>query len=447
MPITTPPPASAPESPSPARPGSLRTAALIYLGCTALFLVFAGRERLAAHTPFNHFALLAEGWLRGRLDLGGPPPAYAGGNDFAELGGRYYICFPPFPAALLLPLVAAFGSAERTPDGAFFVLLAGLGPALLYLAFDRLVALGRSPRSDRENVGLALLFAFGTVYFFTAVQGTVWFAAHVVSVALAALYMLASFGARSPVLAGLALGLGFATRTPLLFAAPLFVYEALRASAPPRGEPWSRAALYALAGRLARFAAPVALVVAALMAHNQARFGDPLEFGHRLLQIAWRGRIERYGLFAYHYLGRNLGVLLTALPFSGPPGGPLRVNGHGLALWLTSPFLLWNLCARGAAPRRAFVRAAWLTAGLVAVPTLLYQNSGWLQFGYRFSNDFAPFLFVALAVGVRRLGPGFALAALFAVAVNAFGAATFQRAGFERFYFVDPTQRILHEPD
>ena len=44
---------------------------------------------------------------------------------------------------------------------------------------------GRS-RSEAENVLLALLFAFGTVYFFTAVEGTVWFAAHVVGVVLVA---------------------------------------------------------------------------------------------------------------------------------------------------------------------------------------------------------------------------------------------------------------------
>ena len=33
------------------------------------------------------------------------------------------------------------------------------------------------------------------------------------------------------------------------------------------------------------------------------------------------------------------------------------------------------------------------------------------------------------------------------VAVNGFGALTFQRAGFERFYFLERTQRVLHQPD
>ena len=49
----------------------------VYVLCTLVFFLFAKPERLHEHTPFNHFALLAESWLEGRLDLGGPPPAYA----------------------------------------------------------------------------------------------------------------------------------------------------------------------------------------------------------------------------------------------------------------------------------------------------------------------------------------------------------------------------------
>ena len=91
--------------------------------------------------------------------------------------------------------------------------------------------------------------------------------------------------------------------------------------------------------------------------------------------------------------------------------------------------------------------ALLVSAAMVAAPILLYQNSGWIQFGYRFSNDFAPFLIVMIAVGRRRLGALFWGLGAVAMVVNAFGAVTFQRAGFERFYFIDGTQRILHQPD
>jgi CDP-diglyceride synthetase len=123
---------------------------------------------------------------------------------------------------------------------------------------------------------------------------------------------------------------------------------------------------------------------------------------------------------------------------------PLRVNGHGLALWVTTPVYLYCLYPRRtAAPHLALV----LTVLCVALPTLFYQNSGWLQFGYRFSNDYALFLFALLAVGGRRFGAAFLFLAAFAVAINAFGALTFGRAEGSRFYYVEPTQRVLYEPD
>jgi hypothetical protein len=384
-------------------------------------------ERWHAHTPYNHYALLAEAWLDGRLDLGGPPPAYTGNNDFAVHGDKHYVSFPPLPAVLILPVVAAAGGAENVPDGLFFVLLAPLGPVLFFLALERLQ--GRTGRSEQERVALAGLLGLGTVYWFSAVQGTVWFAAHVVALAIACGFVLCAVDARHPLLAGLLLGLGFATRPPLALALPFFVCEAWRGGGRAR--------------KLVLFAAPVACVVLVLAWHNAARFGDPTEFGHRLLAVRWRERIDEWGLFSYHYLGRNLGVVLAGLPFWSREHG-LQVNAHGLALWLTTPIYVWALW-----PRRtsALYWAAAATAAAVALPSLLYQNTGWIQFGYRFSNDFAPFLFLMIAAGHRRLGRAFWGVAAIAVAVNSFGAATFGKPEHARYYFVDPTQRILFQPD
>ena len=66
-----PPPQGTPER-------RLLLAFAIYAVATAVFAAFAAPETLSAHTPYNHFALQAEAWLGGRLDLGGPPPRYAG---------------------------------------------------------------------------------------------------------------------------------------------------------------------------------------------------------------------------------------------------------------------------------------------------------------------------------------------------------------------------------
>jgi len=411
----------------------LLIACAIYLLASVVYFLFADPAVVHAHTPWNHFALLADAWRHGRLDLGGPPPSYTGNNDFCRFDDKWFVVFPPFPALLLLPIVAFAKDPERVKDGQFFLWLAGLAPALLFLALEKLRRFERSQVSERGNVGLSLLFAFGSVYFFSAEQGTVWYAAHVVGAALAAAYLLFALEAERPWLAGLALGLGFATRTPLLFAAPLFVLEAWRTSRTRFSRP------------LLSFATPIAASVLLSLLHNQRRFGDPFEVGYRYLGIAWAHRIEKWGLFGYHYLAKNLGVALTSLPFSTPTGPvSFQINLHGLALWFTTPTLLWLLW-----PKRTAVphRALWITVLCVALPTLLYQNTGWLQFGYRFSNDYAVFLFALLAIGGYRFGRLFQLAAVAAILINGFGAWTFGRPAYAAYYFQDNTQRVVYQPD
>ncbi len=414
----------------------------IYCATTLAFLLCAAPETLRVHTPYNHFALLAEAWLKGSLALTGPPPGYTGNNDFAAFQGRWFITFPPLPAVILLPFVALAGSAERVRDGAVFLGLAGFGPLILFYALEKLTRLGFSQRNRSANAILALLLGLGSVYFFTAVQGSVWFAAHVVAVVLAASYFLLALGAERPFLAGVMLGFAFLTRTPLLFASALFVVEAYRVCKAPTGaRNWPE-----FIKKLAWFSLPVGLSLLGCCWHNWARFGDPFNFGYEYLQIIWQSRIQRFGLFSYHYLPKNLGVLLTSLPYwTGlRPETWFQINGHGLALWVTTPFyltLLWNR------RRTPLDLALWVTLLLVALPSLFYQNTGWLQFGYRFSNDYAVFLFALLALSDLRFGRRFWLVAACAVALNTFGALSFGRPELASYYDIDPTQVRIYQAD
>jgi hypothetical protein len=355
---------------------------------------------------------------------------------------------------VILPAVAIFG--RDFSDALFWAILAGLGPALLYVLLRRLRESGLSARSAREDVALSLLFAFGTVYFFTAVQGTVWFAAHVVAVPLLALYVLFSLDAKRPALAGLMLVLAFMARPTVALLVAFFAIELLRVSrrkdAPEvdadalvwkriatwlRGVEWS-----ALVRPCLFFAAPILVIGGIAMWMNEARFEDPFEFGHQYLQIRWRDRIERWGLFNFHYLGKNLAVFLAALPWLTAVEPYLKISRHGLALWLTTPNILTALW-----PKRVTTTMVGLfvAAGAVALLNLCYQNSGWVQFGYRFALDYLVPVFVLLALSGRRFGPVFWFLALFAVAINTFGAITFDRAW--QFYDGDATQNIIFHPD
>ena len=63
----------------------------------------------------------------------------------------------------------------------------------------------------------------------------------------------------------------------------------------------------------------------------------------------------------------------------------------------------------------------------VALPSLLYQNSGWVQFGYRFSLDYLVLLILLLAIGDRPLTWVVRLLIIAGIAINLFGALTFDR--------------------
>ena len=87
----------------------------------------------------------------------------------------------------------------------------------------------------------------------------------------------------------------------------------------------------------------------------------------------------------------------------------------------------------------------FVTTAVVAILDLCYQNSGWVQFGYRFSLDYMPALIVLLALSRRRFGGGFIVVLVLAIAINLFGAITFDRVPM--FYDDDATQDRLFQPD
>jgi hypothetical protein len=450
----------------------LRVALVIALVSSGIYVAVTG-PRLSGPTADNHYAHLAASFLAGQLDvIGGQPPgsndwacfdtdthAICNGVGFTRVRGNehWYISFPPFPALVLLPLVAIWGVG--IPDALVWAIVAGLAPAAIYLLLRRLRALRRSEREPVEDLLLTALFGLGSVFFFVAVQGTVWFAAQVCACVLLPLYLLAALGGAHPVWAGLALGALFLCRPTTAPFGIFFVVEALQAARVAGAATVPSARTTGAVGRLAAFlsgidrrraaklfglfAVPIVLAVGTAMWMNEARFESPFEFGHRYLMIRWRGRIETWGLFSYHYLSRNLAVFFGSVPWISR-FGYLTISRHGLALWVTTPALVLALF-----PKRKLdpgMRALAIATALVCVWNLLYQNSGWVQFGYRFSLDYMAGLVVLLAVGGRRVtGAGFLLALVLSIAVNLFGAITFDRS--TAFYDDDSSQDRYFQPD
>jgi hypothetical protein len=422
----------------------------IYLVCAAVYLLLLGARR-EGPTPDNHYVHQAYSFLHGELGVVGNRPP--GSNDWALYQGKWFVSFPPFPALLILPAVAIWGLATR--DAIFWALLAAAAPTLLFVYLRFLSEREDSTRDSRDNLLLTALYAFGTVFFFVAVQGTVWFAAQVSASCLLMIFLLGATDARWPVLAGFTLGALVGCRPEVGFSGLFFTVEALRAfrarevADDPQAHPVLRAYRWLLGADFVRvikahllLAGPLLAVMGLQLWFNYARFDDPFSYGHEYLQIRWRPRIDTWGLFNYHYLPKNLAVFVASLPWIEDRAPYFKVSLHGLALWFTTPALLWTLW-----PRYVDVRTVglWLAVIPIALMDLAYQNSGWIQFGYRFALDYMPFLFVLLALGRRKFGPGFYALLVFSIAVNLFGAVTFDRMW--RYYDNDGTQNRLFQPD
>lgn len=456
-------PETAASRPTASEPVAWKVAAFIFALCLAVYAAFAA-ERLAVHSPDNHFAYLADSYLHGTLSVRCSPealrartcPPGGGGNDWAFYNEKWFVAFPSFPAVVYMPAVALFGRdfANRRLD----VALAALAPALLYLLLARLSREQKSDRTWKENVALSLLFAFGTVFFFSSVQGSVWFVAHVINASLVVGYLWFALDARNPVAAGVLLGLAIHTRANMAFAAPLFAIEALRvhrragAGAPSTlASWWDEKDMQKVVTACVKFAIPVAIAVLLSRYLNHLRFDDASETGYRYLQIGWRGRIERWGLFNYHYLGRNLAIFLASTPWFTREFPYVVISLHGLAIWVTTPNFL-ELVRMRAKGNHGYTPFLALSVASVLAILLLYQNSGWVQFGFRFSNDIAPFLIVLLAINGMRMGKlWYALFAI-AIAVNSFGAWSFERQIMHNgqrvsVYDNDYTQTRLFQPD
>jgi hypothetical protein len=250
-------------------------------------------------------------------------------------------------------------------------------------------------------------------------------------VALTCLYVRNAVQAHRPVLAGVFFSMATLTRTPLLFSGLFFVLEVLCPGPDRRGQLRALTANWKPAARKLGFfalgAAPLALLAAA---YNFYRFGKPGEFGHAFL---YNNRvntdIDRYGLFDFTYLQRNLEAAFLKLPHVSLNPLELGYDPYGLTLLLTLPLLVFLFIPK-TRPRLHW--PLWLTVAMCALPGLFYQNTGYMQFGFRFSLDYTPYLLLLFAIGGWALRNRFVLAAVaLGVLVNFWGAVAFR--GYTEF--------------
>jgi 4-amino-4-deoxy-L-arabinose transferase-like glycosyltransferase len=428
----------------PGRVASQPHVALVMIGGIALAVAAFAVYRLTfVERYYDHFVWQASAFLEGQAGIHYPVlnTAERFGNYFfqdvlpvARAAGseRALIPFPPLPAILLVPFVAAFGL--RADDQLIFTVLAAVDVALCWWMIGRLAV------SSVVRVGTTVLFAFGTVFWYAAQNTTTWYQAHIVAVGLTILAVGLALGAddaatarddgaavplahptRTAFMSGLLVGLASTARLTIILATPFFLIVGPRIG-------WRRRSASVVIG--------AGLPVVALLAYNVVSTGHVF---HPAYDHLYQLEARAYTGLGYHpewsaedprYIPQNLAIMLLSAPQLFPerfqdtlgtvdrplctePGATRGVfdvdcpialpRDTGMSVVLTTPAFLLAIPAWFDRRRRRIVVASLLAILLVSVVNLMHFSQGWVQFGYRFSNDVVPFALVLVAIGFARL--------------------------------------------
>ena len=350
---------------------------------------------IAGHAPYDNFTRLAYAFLHGRLWVDADPIVGA-----VIFEGHYYVTFGFMPAIVSLPLVLLLGLQANQAISC--AIAAAIGVCATW------VMLGRMGVARRVQIAISAFFAFGTVYWWCAAFGSVWQFEHIAGAMFAVLGLAEWYGARRPWLLGVLFACMALSRLPMALAGiPFAVWLVLDA---PRGER-ARVLSQALLGAL-----PLVLLYAI---YNYGRWHTFADEGYALWFQA-DAAANRAGVpFQLKFLPANLYGFLILPPILSDKFPWLLPHPVGVALTFTSPALVLAFLARG---RSRETGCLWAAALLAAIPSLLYYQNGYEQFGMRHSLDFTPFLLPLVARGLARLETFFTYALVgFSILANAYG--------------------------
>jgi hypothetical protein len=373
----------------------------------------------------DYFVPLADALVHGQLGLSA---AY---SWLAEVvygpNGLYNVVYPPAPAVVLMLPVLLFGPGMEQAWAS--ILLGAANVALMS------VVLADMGVARRMRVLLSLVFAFGTITWFSAQIGTAWHFSHVCALFFLLLAILACLRNARTWVIGLLFAGAVLSRMAVLGATPFFLaYLADRTWREQTGP----GASFSISGGapffewvrrvdvrvFVRNAVPMAIALAIPLAlygaYNALRFGSALETGHAMIPGLDKFDSFQYGFFSLQSIPNNLTAMFLSRSVVGsefPWPQPQLIGG--ISILLTTPLFLWSINDR---ERDWFTLASWLSIALILIPNLVVADTGGEQFGFRRAQDFYPFLFLLAARGLRgRISPLAWVAIAIGLVVNLWG--------------------------
>ncbi len=338
---------------------------------------------------YNYYVRLADAFLHGRLFLLDNPSWL---NELIPLNGVYYVVYPPFPAVIMTPLVAIFGlNLNQTLVSIFF---GAFTVALSYILSCDLRKSQNYFSNFSFSVWAAVLFGFGTIFWWIASVGSVWLIAQVFATFFMFLALHEAFGKSRPLLIGLLVGASYWCRLPTILG--IFFFAFLILSRQPAHQ-WKEKLRQALPS-LGKLAVGAGVFVFFNFIYNYARFGTFLDAGYWMIPGIQNEPWFSEGLFSLSYIPANLKAFLLGLPTISLDPLSVMFPLTGVAIWFTTPAFVFALKSK---LRDAVSVACWIAVFAIAFVLFTKGLSGW-GFGYRYALDFYPFLFVLTLKGFGK---------------------------------------------
>ena len=343
----------------------------------------------------EQFSELAWAFLHGHLNFLNPIGGI--GQDPVLYHGKIYWDDGPFPSIVLMPFVGALSLFHLFFFQGYLQWLLILG--IIYFVFRLARVIGYS---QEDSLILMLGFALGSVFIGVAGLSSSWLFAQVLTTLLLFGALYEFYTRRRWWILGLLSGCLVMTRIPAAGVLLFFVLELLH-PAQKKQQDKRRTALLQLLW-------PVVAAGVLLGLYNFLRFHSPFNNGNAYQLIsADSAEARSLGLFSLVHIPTNFYSALLRGPVTVLRSTTswslkfpyIKNNPYGMSIFITSPYLLSLFFAKW----RSFDRQArhlLITAILCGLVVFSYYGIGIYQFGYRYSLDFLPELFVLFMIVYRR---------------------------------------------
>lgn len=364
----------------------------------------AGHIRIDRGTQLNYFRFQADAFLHCRLNLENTPSK----EDLVEYKGKFYMYWPPVPALVFMPLVALFGL--DLPDALINALFGAFNVLLVLLIF---IKCNSKFNLNLNPISLALLGLFwglGTVQFYMAMKGSVWFISQIMAQTFLLASILVFLRGKAKIfnlfLSGFLLACAIYTRNHFVFVFPFFV-----------------ALFFALERNTGRvenlksliyFCIPFVIFSGLNAIYNFVRFGDVFENGlkYHIMSAYFQDNFNQHGYFSLHYFSHNFYTEVLHWPSFKESFPFIKKEPEGFGfIWGSPLFLLLipNLYFYFSKLRKSFwdphfqlMSACLLSAFGMAMVIFCIMGTGWVQFCARYTLDFQFFLLLFMVLALQN---------------------------------------------